>query len=393
MYIRIVLNGLNNAKFDIQFTNHPKNMTKIRKIRFWLTHIVRRILYMRALRKKIKKNIQSLPPDYQPAKDKEYLRKSQDFLQTNFMGYKNTRWHHYYSSLNGIKDTRYIPEDLFFGRIAPVLNNYEFYNSYADKISFDLLIEKKYLPRTLLRIINFKFYDDKFNYLEFDEAIELLKKEDDEVVMKPAVFSSGGSNVVLNSPEEIIELLQKNPIYQSNSFVVQCKIKQHLLIEALHPDSVNTCRIMTANTGKRTVELSTYFRIGRNKSKIDNAQAGGIYCGVNKDGSLHEFAWDVDKRKYFRHPNTDIPFADFKIPNFDKALNFCLNQHKKLLRLTFISWDIAIGENGEPVFIEFNIRKPAINAHQVVSGPLFGEYTDEMIEKYHYERKKEPIYY
>jgi hypothetical protein len=348
---------------------------------------------MRALRKKIKKNIQTLPPDYQVEKDREYLKKSREFLQTNFDGYKNTNWHYYYSSLNGVKDTRYIPEDLFFGRIAPVLNNREFFNPYADKVSFDLLFEDKYLPKTLLRIINFKFYDNQFNYLEFEEAIKLIKKEDNELIIKPSINTGSGINVVLEPPEKIVQRLRENPVYRSNSFIVQRKIKQHPAMAAFHPESVNTCRIMTAHTGKRTVELSTYFRCGRNQSKIDNAQAGGIYCGVNKDGTFQEFAWDVDKQNYLRHPNSGIPFSGFKVPDFDKALDFCLSRHKKLLRLTFISWDIAIGEKGQPVFIELNIRKPAINAHQVVSGPLFGEYTDEIIEKYNYERKKEPIYY
>ena len=44
-----------------------------------------------------------------------------------------------------------------------------------------------------------------------------------------------------------------------------------------------------------------------------------------------------------------------------------------------VSWDIAVGANYEPILIEFNAFTQSIDYHQLNNGPLFGEFTDEVI--------------
>ena len=43
-----------------------------------------------------------------------------------------------------------------------------------------------------------------------------------------------------------------------------------------------------------------------------------------------------------------------------------------------VGWDIAVDEEGDPVFIEFNCN-PGQN--QMTYGPTFGDYTDEVLEE------------
>jgi len=121
--------------------------------------------------------------------------------------------------------------------------------------------------------------------------------------------------------------------------------------------------------------------------------AGGIYCGITDDGTLKKIAYDKKGTTYTKHPNSNIPFEDVEVPGFTKSVKFCINHHKKLFRLTFISWDIAIGKDDNPRFIEMNLRRQSIYGHQIVNGPLFGKYTEDIIEKYKYEKEKEPIIY
>ena len=68
------------------------------------------------------------------------------------------------------------------------------------------------------------------------------------------------------------------------------------------------------------------------------------------------------------------------IPNYEQVLSFCYNLHSKLNYFDFCGWDIAIGKDDKPVFIELN-QYPDCESFQMVNGPLFGEYTDEVMER------------
>lgn len=46
-----------------------------------------------------------------------------------------------------------------------------------------------------------------------------------------------------------------------------------------------------------------------------------------------------------------------------------------------ISWDLAINESGDPVLIEANFSYGQLDFHQMCNGPLFGETTEEVLNK------------
>jgi len=367
--------------------------TKLRKIKFVLLNKQRSFFYRRFLRKRIKNLIKKIPSTYQRLNDDNYLKECRYFLEKYFPGYKNTNWHYFYSTLNGIKDPRYIPEEIYFGYLDPLLNNYDYYLSYMDKFSFDLLIDNEYIPKTVMRITNNRFYDGTFSFMNFETAMNYLGNYKTELVIKPAINSGSGKNITIDEAKNIVKLLREKQKYKSGSFVVQEAIRQHPLLAKFHPRSVNSLRIMTANLGEKTVVLSSYINFGRDNQRIDNGAAGGITCGIDKIGALRKYAIDIAMNKYDKHPNSNLKFEGFKVPYFEKAVDFCIQQHKRFIRLTFISWDIAIGENDEPIFIEMNFRRQAIYGHQRLNGSLFGDYTDAVFQKYFYEKTKEPIYY
>lgn len=48
--------------------------------------------------------------------------------------------------------------------------------------------------------------------------------------------------------------------------------------------------------------------------------------------------------------------------------------------MDLIGWDIAIGQDGEPILIELN-QYPDCELIQMFNGPMFGEYTDSLMEQ------------
>ena len=57
-----------------------------------------------------------------------------------------------------------------------------------------------------------------------------------------------------------------------------------------------------------------------------------------------------------------------------------LEQFEKILYFDLISWDIALNNVGEFVFIEVNLGGQEINFHQANNGPLFGKMTENIVK-------------
>lgn len=338
-------------------------------------------------RKKIRSQIKSFSKITPFTTDRQYLNKAKHFLKTNFHGYSITKWHHFYSNVNGQKKLEFIPDDLYFNYIEPTLNRNDFAPVISDKIAYDNLFDKNHLPACVLKLLNGRFYDAENRNISRDEAFQLLQKTNKKLILKPAELSGGGKNILVEKSEDFVAIL-KQKTYLADSFILQEFIEQHEVTAAFHPSSVNSCRLMTARVNEKIVLLTAFFRTGANQSIVDNGQAGGVLCSINPAGYLQGLALDKNGNRYTEHPNSKIKFEGVTIPNYEKVKEFCLNSHKKFLRTTFISWDIAIDKNARPVFIEMNPRTQGITNHQILNGPLFGEYTEYFIDFYNSEKRK-----
>jgi len=186
--------------------------------------------------------------------------------------------------------------------------------------------------------------------------------------------------------------LISDPGYEAGSYVIQQWAEQHEQMARLHPTSFNTCRIMTARVGSEIVILSSYLKIGVKNNRVDSGIKGGIICGINKEGKLNKQGFESSLKFHETHPDTGFKFHNFSIPDFSKAAEFCIQKHKKLLRFTFVSWDVGISRLGQPILIELNLRKQAIFGHQVINGPLFGKFTDQILKKYQELRVRNAFY-
>jgi hypothetical protein len=333
-------------------------------------------------RVKINKITRSHPKLKNAEKDKAYLKECRKFLKKNFKGYRNTRWHHFYSTLNGIKKVDYIPEELFFAAIEPTLNNKKVSSAYTDKNAYSLFIDKKYLPKTIFKLIKGRYYTEESDWVENKEALKTIAEINEQLILKPAIKSGGGKDIVIEKGPKIAELLKKDPVFKSQSYVLQYFAKQHPDVAIFHPPSLNTFRIMTARVNNEFILPLVCLRMGCNNKLMDNTMAGGLYVNITNDGRMHKYAFDNDTLPYKKHPDTGIVFENYKVPGYHEAIEFCKINHKKLLNFNIISWDIGVQEDEIPLFIEFNLGSQAINALQVLNGPIFGKHTDYFINLY-----------
>lgn len=142
----------------------------------------------------------------------------------------------------------------------------------------------------------------------------------------------------------------------NGQYLLQDWITQHPKVNELHPDSVNTIRLITFNNNGKVEVFCAALRIGTKGRSVDNWGAGGMVVGIDHEtGKLKRTGWfkpgfggRVDK-----HPDTGVVFEGFQLPYFKEGVRMVCELHGYLYGIHSVGWDIAITPNG-PIFIEGN---------------------------------------
>jgi hypothetical protein len=295
-------------------------------------------------------------------------------------------WHKAYTSVNGIFDERYVPEDIFYSLIEPKLNLMQFQMAYADKNIYTKLFTNILEPNIILRNINSHYYSKEYKRLSDDDVQKILRNYDGDIVIKPSIDSGGGKNVqilrcssegIFNDTKKVeFELIEKE--YGGRDFIIQEKLQQHCTLSNIYPFSLNTMRIMSLRWKGEIIILSAVTRFGNKGSNVDNQALGGISCGIDKNGKFNNYGIDKYGSKYTEHPYSKYKFSEGSITHMPVILDYVKELHNQMQYFDLISWDIALNVDANPVLIELNLCSQEINFHQFNNGPLFGELTEEV---------------
>lgn len=373
-----------------------KNIGK--KIRAFATSKERRLQYLSILLKALQSYIQER---YIVISKKAMALRLLSPGRNNFSGYHLTNknreeidkiWHgigvdtDWFCFFNSIKrednkdfDARYIPMDFSYAYLHPYFNDTYAAEVIDDKNLYDLTFKGFTMPRTICRIIDNVVMDADYRAISMREASNLCKSEG-QVIVKPSdiqCFKGGGGGIrFINADEDAYDVLQ-----QYNNCIVQEVLKQHEALASLHKESLNTIRMVTLNDKGIPQMLSAVVRIGVKDNKIDNASAGGIFCGIHEDGRLMKYAYNRKGDLFERHPDGAI-FEKCVIPNYNRCIEVVKELSFRFVKFArLVAWDLAIREDGEPVVIESNMPYSGIDLFQIVQGPLFGDRTIEIVDK------------
>lgn len=139
--------------------------------------------------------------------------------------------------------------------------------------------------------------------------------------------------------------------------LVQARIPQHAVISQLHPESLNTLRVITFRRDEVVEVFLAYLRMAGGGEVTDNNSTSRAVVRVNEDtGQLFEigYALKADLVRTARcHPDTGIVFSDVVIPDIQGCLALARAAHEWTPGLFSIGWDIAITPAG-PVLLEGN---------------------------------------
>lgn len=303
-----------------------------------------------------------------------------------FFGVRNVvlKWHEYYYSMTGDFFKEIIPDDLHFVYILPYLNDEIRGRSCVDKSMYDVYLSDVLRPRTILKNVNGYYYAEG-KALTREEAITRCSNLQSAII-KPAIDSWCGLNVCKFSVKEGISDINQisiGDLFQryNRGFIIQEVIAQHPVLAALNPTSVNTIRILTYRrlTGE-VVVLSSVVRVGRWGKIVDNGHAGGFCCGIQENGWLKDYGYAFVSGERKQMTDNGTVFKTIQVPQFEKIVSLACRLHERFPYLRLIGWDFTVNNDNEIIFIELN-DGAAIDIMQLANGPVFGDYTDEILQE------------
>lgn len=282
-----------------------------------------------------------------------------------------------------------VPEDMFRTEIEIYLNDINSKYVLSDKNYFNIFMRDIKFPCSIVRNIEGVFYDHEYNIITKEKALEIIN-EYDKVVYKPSMENGIGKGV------ELVDTTKQFPLeYGKKNYVIQKVLRQHSALAKLNESSVNVCRMCTAFIDGQVVVLTAALRIGAkgafNDNSISSDGMGMIVVGIDENGKLKE-------RGYFSCGlstpcNSDgVEFSGYEIPNFDKMVAVAKKGHALYPKIKFIAWDLCVDENGDIVCMEYNVKGPGVLYYQYVNGPLFGEYSEKILDYAANEKKKRKIF-
>lgn len=312
------------------------------------------------------------------------------------------------SNINGIFSSRYVPENIQYGLIEPVLNNRAYALTYNDKNFFERYLSnfKSLFPTAILRGINGVIHDVNYNIITIEETMSLLSilNNNDEFILKPATETGGGENVQLIrkvddgfirnnkqlSVKEFILYLKEN---YRNNFIIQHKLKPLPWFHDFNSSSLNTVRLYSYRSVKNEEvhPFHAYIRFGGEGSLVDSSSQGGRTCGVNRNGILNSFALGRYGEK-FSNLNCLKEKAGKPVPHFHEMKEIAKQIARSYHYHRLLGFDFTVDENDNIRLLEINTLFIGVINQQMNSGPLYSEFTDEVIE-YCKENKKSFVLY
>lgn len=230
------------------------------------------------------------------------------------------------------------------------LNQNDFYHRFTDKYETYLLYQK-YFKRDLI------YLNSKDDFYKFEEFCIKHK-----VIVKKPVNSSLGKGIeLLNTKGVDLNMLFNDLLEQHGEFILEEKIKQSKIMSSLHPESVNTIRVIPFMKKDGSIIIHhPFLKIGQNDSFVDNGGAGGILASIDANtGVVISDGIDEHMNVYKKHPNTKVKIKGFQIPDWDDVKKLAAKLLKENPSARYVGWDLAhtakgwivVEGNGKTMFV------------------------------------------
>lgn len=192
--------------------------------------------------------------------------------------------------------------------------------------------------------------------------------------IKKNIFEACGRSIEIikiDAENENIEDIMKR-VVSNNDIILEELVIQSEDLAKFNSTSVNTLRCITFNTKQGIMTPFFFMRFGREGKFIDNGAAGGLIVEVNKENGTLGEATDEYGNRFKFHPDSGKKFIDFKIPDWEKAIELCKQISTEIPTVHIIGWDLAHTKDGW-VIIEGNSMTEVIGPQSTKRKGIRGE--------------------
>ena len=216
-------------------------------------------------------------------------------------------------------------------------NDPEYMKIFNDKIKFNERFNK-YLKRDWLELTG----NNKKEFAKFCE-------KHPKFVAKPTKESCGkGVEIIDSTDKKIYDLY--NELYNNKQILVEEIAVQCKKLSDLHPDSINTLRVVTL----KGMVVTALLRIGNNHNNVDNFNHEGLCVPIDiEDGIVKYQAIDKKGNLYEKHPVTKKEIVGFKVPKWNEVKKICEQAALEIPQVGYIGWDVCVTKD-DICFIEAN---------------------------------------
>ena len=339
-----------------------------------------------ALRRIDRKLIQDSTKRYDyPKLSDDQVKQIREYYRP-YVKHVNTASHRMYTAKSGEFRVDYLPEDMYMCDIDRFLSDRELSYDLDNKCLYYRLFPDAKQPEAVAFRIGGIWLDQDYQPITRRE-VALRVFAQPEVVIKGALGSEGGADVHfltmegLPSRREKVSQLAAVIRTLKRDIVIQKTIRQHPDLAKLHPQSVNTYRIISLLVDDRVEILSRMLKIGAGDRRVDNGCSKGIYCGIDEDNRLKRTGSLDDGAVSEVHPGMGYRLEGIPVPGVERCMELVRRIHPFMGHHRLISWDIAYDEEEEPVLIEANLSLGGSDDVQVLNGPFFGKYTKRILDE------------
>lgn len=314
-------------------------------------------------------------------KEKQFLRRDMVYARVKYNVSYVEYFLYNFREKSHFERKNFIP-NLERTKYLKLLNTKKGYENLTDKYKA-YKIFKKYYKRELIKI-------EKPG--DYEKFIKYIKKHP-VFVVKPynASFGKGieliDSNNFKNKKTLYKELLERG------TMILEELIVQDDIMSSLHPNSVNTLRIVTYKKPNGDIVIHLPFiKVGQKGSFVDNGGAGGILALIDeKTGVIITDGKDELNNVYEVHPDTNVKFKGFQIPKWEEVKELAKQAANEFEEATYIGWDIAISKEKGPVIVEGNGRTQFIG-QQITDEKGKRKDLEKLINYRKLKRKAKKIY-
>lgn len=227
-------------------------------------------------------------------------------------------------------------------KVFEVMNDYRYADEFDDKLRFDARFSS-YLHRAWLD-------GEKATAEEFADFL----RGQEAIFAKPNHGACGNGVEKLRVADFADPAAMLDYARGKKLFVLEHVLPQHPDMARLHPQSVNTMRIVTDLVGDTVYIAYIVVKIGRGGGCCDNTGQGGMLCRVDPETeTICSVATDDYFNVFEKHPDTGVTFKGYRIPMLPEAIALAKQAALEIPQMRHVGWDVAITPDG-PAIIEGN---------------------------------------